>query len=418
MIRTRIACALACVPVVLAGPAMGQDTGKKLYAKMLQASGWVHNAAGNDSGTAWVVDRSQRLMLTNWHVVVKADAVTVTFPESKDGRVISERSYYQDPKNNVVQVRAQVIDGDSKRDLALLQLDSLPDGTGELKLAAEGASPGDHVYTVGNPSPSGSAQLSDPLWVFTDGKVGAVARQQISYGNTGQQLDVNMLLTTAPINPGDSGGCVINSGGEIVGIISGTRAGKNNSVTLAVELGEVNTFLQAARQWLNPKTVADYSKRAQHYYSAARYSAAIADYTTLVKANPKDADSYHNRAEAQMATGAYAAAIADFGQALRLNPKDAVAYGDRGVSYGRLGEYDQAVADLTQCLALSPKIGVAYRFRGTFLRAQGNADKALADFNDAIRLTPNDIEAYYQRGLVYEDKGDLDSAITDFDKAV
>ncbi len=247
-----------------------------------------------------MVDSTLRLMVTNHHVVAKADFVTVSFPVSKNGKVISERSYYQNTKNNAPLIRAQVIDSDPKHDLALILLDSLPDGTGQLNLAAKGAVPGDKVYTVGNPAPSGTAQASDPLWMFTDGKVSSVARQQIIYANEGQQLDTVMLLMTEPINPGDSGGSVVNRAGEIVGIISGGRPGQQSSVSLAVELGAIKTFLPSAKQWLSPATVADYQKRAAHYVSVGRYSAAVADYTVLLKANPNDAVSYRNRAEAHL----------------------------------------------------------------------------------------------------------------------
>ena len=418
MLHRRLLLAVGCGLVLLAGRVSGQDTAaKKLYPQMLQATGWVRNFAGNEEGTGWVVDRAQRLMLTNWHVVVKTDAVTVYFPVVQGGKVVSERSFYQDTKNNAPAIRAQVIESDSKHDLALLQLDSLAREVGELKLAAQGVSPGDRVYTVGNPAPSGTGQPSDPLWVYTDGKVGSVARQQIIYSNV-QQLDVEMLLTSASINPGDSGGSIVDRDGNVVGIISGSKAGKASAVSLGVELGEIKTFLDGARQWLNPRSAADFQKRALHYNSVGRFGAAIADFTQVLKTNPRDGNIYRNRAEAQLSQGAYAAAIADFGQALRLNPKDAVAYGDRGVSYGRLAEYDQAIADLTQCLALSPNLGIAYRFRGTYYRIQSNYDMALDDLNNAIRLTPNDVEAYFQRGLAFEGQGNLDSAVADLDKAI
>src|SRR5437868_537793 len=117
MIRSRL---LVVVALVLAGRAAGQDTAKALYPRMLQATCWIHNKAGNDNGTGWVVDRAQRLVVTNWHVVVKADAVSVTFPAYQGGKVVSERPYYLDPKNNVPSVSAQVIETDSRHDLALL----------------------------------------------------------------------------------------------------------------------------------------------------------------------------------------------------------------------------------------------------------------------------------------------------------
>src|SRR5882762_3736971 len=61
---------------------------------------------------------------------------------------------------------------DIPRDLALIQLDSIPEDVLELKISSEGATPGDTVHSVGNPGVSGA------LWVYTSGSVRSVYKKK------------------------------------------------------------------------------------------------------------------------------------------------------------------------------------------------------------------------------------------------
>src|SRR5258707_817522 len=96
---------------------------REIYPRVLRASAWVLTPSGG-SGSAWVVDRSRRLLVTNQHVVENHLTVAVVFPAYRAGRVVAEKSYY-DARLESLRVIGRVIDADTPRDLTLIQVDSL-----------------------------------------------------------------------------------------------------------------------------------------------------------------------------------------------------------------------------------------------------------------------------------------------------
>src|SRR5438128_653131 len=100
--------AVVCLPLALAvgggGAAADEPAPKQIYARTLRAVALV--TAGQPRGSAWLVDRANRLLVTNYHVVGNDDALDLVFPAYRDGAVIAEADYYlkQAPR-----VRARVV---------------------------------------------------------------------------------------------------------------------------------------------------------------------------------------------------------------------------------------------------------------------------------------------------------------------
>ncbi len=128
-------------------------------------------------------------IITNHHVIEDANSVTVTL---RDGKT----SY-----------TAAVIGSDSENDIALLKVDAkglTPATFGDSsKLAV-----GDYVVAIGNPL----GQLGGTV---TDGIISALARDVVIEGK-----NMTLLQTNAQISPGNSGGGLFNSNGELVGIVN------------------------------------------------------------------------------------------------------------------------------------------------------------------------------------------------------
>src|SRR5262249_11122557 len=142
-------------------------------------------------------------------------------------------------------LRGKVIDTDVGRDLAIIQLiDPLPKGVQELKLAAASAAPSDVVQSVGNPG------ASDALWVHTSGSVRQVYRKQwlTASANGLVVRNCRVLESQSPVNPGDSGGPIVNERGELVAVVSSgkTTDGQKRLVqlmTFHIDVREVKAFL-------------------------------------------------------------------------------------------------------------------------------------------------------------------------------
>lgn len=141
-------------------------------------------------GSGVVVEESGTI-LTSLHVVANARTVHVTFADG-------------------TQSDAQVVGSQPENDLAVLRPATVPD---DLVPATLASSPqvGDEVFAAGNPF-----GITNSL---TAGVVSGLGRQFRS-PITGQQIS-NLIQFDAAVNPGNSGGPLINRDGEVVGIVTG-----------------------------------------------------------------------------------------------------------------------------------------------------------------------------------------------------
>ena len=136
-------------------------------------------------GSGVIVDARAGLVLTNHHVIDKADEIHVTL---KDGRKLKARLVGSDPETDIA-----VLGIPSERLTALPIADS-----DQLRV-------GDFVVAIGNPFGLGQT--------VTSGIVSALGRTGL--GIEGYE---NFIQTDASINPGNSGGPLVNLRGELVGI--------------------------------------------------------------------------------------------------------------------------------------------------------------------------------------------------------
>lgn len=143
------------------------------------------------TGSGFVIDDEEGLILTNAHVVAAATEVEVTF---SDERTVS----------------AQPVGKDIDTDLALLRVE--PDGLDlqALELGDSGSvRVGDPTVAIGNPF-----GLERTL---TTGVVSALQRRLTA--QSGFAIE-NVIQTDAALNPGNSGGPLLDAGGRVIGINS------------------------------------------------------------------------------------------------------------------------------------------------------------------------------------------------------
>src|SRR5437764_7523423 len=114
-------------------PAGDPLAGRDVYRQLLPSVAWVQ-AGREGRGTGWVADVDKKWLVTNHHAVGNAKTVEVMFPQFSDGQLVVEREAYQ------VNARKWKIDGrvvrrSPERDLALIELATLPDSVKALPLA-------------------------------------------------------------------------------------------------------------------------------------------------------------------------------------------------------------------------------------------------------------------------------------------
>ena len=213
--------------------------GAKVYKTAVPSVVWVHSTRTNGlaTGSGSLIDRERRLILTNFHVVEENPRVTVYFPVFRDGLPIPEKLYYsQRPR---LAIAGRVIALDKSADLAVIQIDSVPDDAKGIPLAASSPDPGDSVHSIGNTGKSGA------LWGYVKGTVRQVYRKKWK-AKIGESriatFEAKVIETDSPTNPGDSGGPLLNEKGELVGVTQGGVVDAQ-LVSFFVDLSEVKSLL-------------------------------------------------------------------------------------------------------------------------------------------------------------------------------
>ncbi len=218
--------------------AKGEDrplTGEQVYRRLLYSSTLIASPHGGGSG--FVVNAEKRLIVTNYHVVGNEPRVAVVFPLYDDkSELISDARQYE-PRIKEAGFRGEVIARDTTRDLAIIRIERLPDRTFAIPLATRPAETGSVVYSVG-----GSGADDNLLWRLTKGTVRGRGprRQAADFG----VMDCMILETDAPVNPGDSGGPVMNDRGELVAVVSHFNT-RQRLVSGNIDAEEVRQFVSS-----------------------------------------------------------------------------------------------------------------------------------------------------------------------------
>ncbi|MBF0284092.1 MAG: Do family serine endopeptidase [Magnetococcales bacterium] len=169
-------------------------------------------------GSGVVVDAGKGYILTNHHVIDKAEQVTVRL---NDGRSLT----------------AKLVGSDPETDIALLQvspekLTALPVGDSDQVRV------GDFVVAVGNPFGLGGT--------VTSGIVSALGRSGL--GIEGYE---DFIQTDASINPGNSGGALVNLRGELVGLNTAilAKGGGNVGIGFAIPANMVRRIMEQLAEY-------------------------------------------------------------------------------------------------------------------------------------------------------------------------
>jgi S1-C subfamily serine protease len=205
--------------VVIRGMMLSQyDFFGHAYYSQVQGSGFVYNFEG------------QNVIVTNYHVVNGAVNVTVTFA---NGNAYTATALGSDPY----------------AELGVLSVDAPEEEFVPLDIASSTSlQVGDPVIVVGTPyGLTGS---------MSAGYVSALGRT-LNAETTGGYVIANVIQTTAALNPGNSGGPVLNYKGQVVGIATAIVADSQGlgfaipSNTIIREIGDlINTGSYTYHPWL------------------------------------------------------------------------------------------------------------------------------------------------------------------------
>jgi tetratricopeptide (TPR) repeat protein len=404
--RTRVALAVALLAVCV-GQSRAEGTAGELYARTLRGAALILTSKG--SGTGWVIDLEQGVLVTNEHVVTTHEQVEVVFPAyGKDGRPVAEWDHY---RRHAQRFAAEVIDADGQRDLAVIRLrERPPGGVAVVKLAEREPQPGDRVHSIGNPDASGA------LWVYSAGTVRQVYRKEWRYG-AGPVRAARVVETQSAINPGDSGGPVVNDAGDLVAVVSGKKTDAS-LMSWCIAAAEVKEYFEEVRPLIEPKTAAAFQRRGLRALERGLTSRAVEDLSEAYRLAPKSADVLADRAMAHRARKDYDLALDDCNEALKLEPRHAGAFNLRGCVNSDRGQFDEALKDFRRAVQVAPRNAQFHANRAFAHASKQDFGQAIRCYNEALRLAPGVAEWHYRRGLALEQYGDAARADEDYAQAV
>ena len=206
-----------------------RSTGSDFFDFMFGMGRAPQERVENSLGSGVIV-RGDGIVVTNAHVIRGADELRV---------VLNDRREFD----------AQVIAQDEDLDIAVLRFDTRGEQLPTLPLEEDGDRQiGDIVLAIGNPFGVGQT--------VTSGIISALGRTNVSNSSS-------FIQTDAAVNPGNSGGALVNLSGELIGVNTAifSRSGGSNGIGFAIPSELVRRAVDSAlstgeivRPWIGART--------------------------------------------------------------------------------------------------------------------------------------------------------------------
>jgi serine protease Do/serine protease DegQ len=164
-------------------------------------------------GSGVIVDAKKGYIITNNHVIDKADVIKVTL---RNGETYEAKLIGTDPESDVAIIKIKA-----------KNLTAIPFAN------SEQLNVGDFAVAIGNPFGLGQT--------VTSGIISAMERSGL--GIEGYE---NFIQTDASINPGNSGGALVNLHGQLIGINTAifSKSGGNIGIGFAIPINMANDIMQ------------------------------------------------------------------------------------------------------------------------------------------------------------------------------
>jgi S1-C subfamily serine protease len=200
--------------------------GSKLFRNA--SNGIVIVFTSTDMMGSGVVLSNSGLVVTNWHVVENEPRVGIIFKEAirQDKIPLKKEDIFI----------AKVLKTDPVRDLALLQIVSLPRDLTVLRLGSMSqVEVGQDVFAISHPE--------GLLWSYTEGVISQIRPNYPLKTESGTTHKATYIQTQAVVSQGSSGGALFDYSGQLIGIIAATLG---PGLNFAIAVNEVQGFIVSA----------------------------------------------------------------------------------------------------------------------------------------------------------------------------
>jgi len=211
-------------------------------------------------GSGFVIDK-QGHIVTNYHVVEGANSIEVLF-------------------SNNVTTKATVVGTDESTDVAVLKVDVSPSALTPLSFGDSSAlEVGDGVVAIGNPfglDRTITAGIVSAIYNLEDSSTASPLRSPT------RNFPIAAIQTDAAINHGNSGGPLINSLGQVIGVNSAIETGSTSQGNVGIGFAvQSNTVKQVVAQILE-------SGKASHAYLGIGFKPITSELASLYRLPVKE----------------------------------------------------------------------------------------------------------------------------------
>ena len=203
--------------------------GGPIYSRYAKTVVYIGNYEGKNVGSGFLIEKPG-IILTNWHVVQKADEVAVWI--LPDDGVPTEKKIYQD----LEPLYGAVVATNKKEDLALVKVGNFPKIIKQVTIGSiKEVRVGDKVFAIGHPE--------GLPWTFSEGIINQIRKKKDwTYPDSEYQHTATVIQTQTPINPGNSGGPLFSENGNLIGV--NTLKGPGENINFAVSVEHAVKFLK------------------------------------------------------------------------------------------------------------------------------------------------------------------------------
>ncbi len=244
---------------------------------------------------------------------------------------------------------------------------------------------------------------------------------------------INKFQIKEPFKRGHSGGPLLNSSGEVIGIAVAVYANvlffmgaSTISQGFAIPANILSDLLEnrenvvPLEEWQEQPQIQGYiqSFQGQQKLAQGKHTEAKKCFDEAIELNPDLYDVYLNRSLIHITLNEPEQAINDCNTAIRLNPNLIEAYVNRGAANLFIDKYEETIADCDYILKHNPNSVQAYIIRATAHIHLDDNKEAENDYGKAIQINPDAMEIYLSRASVRYEQQDYAGAIEDFDKLI
>jgi tetratricopeptide (TPR) repeat protein len=194
--------------------------------------------------------------------------------------------------------------------------------------------------------------------------------------------NANLIQMTAPITDGSSGGAVVNSKGELIGLsVSGQHDG---NIYFVIPVEDILNLIYPSNNFAVTNETENYLQKGKEANKQKDYESAVLYFSKYLEKNLNDFDAYYSRGYANFKLKKFKPAIVDFTKALEFNKTKFETYFYRANSYYSLKDFTNSLNDYTEAINIAPQYTELYYNRGYANFKLKKYENAAADWNKAI----------------------------------